>query len=78
MKKSQAVPDTLQPAGISIALTIRSFDPALGLRCTGFWCFYTSSWISIAVAIRSLDPSLFPTKALQYEIVTEISTSAFA
>ena len=44
--------------GISIAVTIRSLDPTLGLRCTGFWCFYTPSWISIAVAIRSLDPTL--------------------
>ena len=45
LKKSQAVPDTMQPVGISIALTMgssiafvihsvdRSFDPALALWC---------------------------------------------
>ena len=47
----------LHTCGISIALTIRSFDPRWGLGVRGL-VFYTSSWISIAVAIRSLDPTL--------------------
>ena len=43
---------------LSHSLSVRLI-PRWGLgRCTGFWCFYTPSWISIAVTIRSLDPTL--------------------
>ena len=33
----------LHTCGIPIALVVHLLDPALGLRCTGFWCFYTPS-----------------------------------